>query len=287
MAVIEDYDSSRRFTGTVLASKRITPAGHDEEVRQILVEVDQLGVDFAAYESVGVLAHGPEELGSPLFLRLYAVAGFTPAAGAAAPVVELCVRRCFYIDEMNGDRYPGAVSNFLCDLTPGDTIDLTGPFGNAFPVPEDPDANLVMIGMGTGIAPFRTLIKRLYDQEGEWRGQVRLFHGAKTGLDLLYRNDENEDLGLYMSKETFKAYEALSRRPHFGEAPALDAALLANKDEVWGLLDGPHGHVYVAGLRQIGAQLDKAFGEMAGSEAAWQDLKDDLVAEGRWRELLY
>lgn len=287
MAVIEDYDTSRRFVGKVVDTQRITPAGHEEEVRQILVEVDQGGLDFAQYESVGVLAEGPAELGSPTFLRLYAVAGFTPASGDEPPVVELCVRRCFYIDEVNGERYPGVVSNYLCDRRVGDTIAMTGPFGHAFPIPEDRSANLVMIGMGTGIAPFRTLIKRIYAAEEQWQGQVRLFHGAKTGLDLLYQNDENEDLGLYMSKDTFKAYEALSARPHFGEAPAIDAALVENKDDVWNLLEADHGHVYVAGLRQIGAQLDKAFAEMAGSEAAWQAKKDALVSEGRWRELLY
>lgn len=287
MAVIEDYDTSRRFVGTVRESRRITPEGHSEEVRQILVEVDQRGIDFSQYESVGVLAMGPEELGTPLFLRLYAVAGFTPAQGESTPVIELCVRRCFYVDDVNGERYPGHVSNYLCDMTPGAKIDLTGPFGNAFSVPEDRSANVVMIGMGTGIAPFRTLVKRMYDAPDEWAGQVRLFHGAKTGLDLLYMNDENADFGLYMSKETFKAIEALSPRPHFGEPVALDAALTSNSDEVWKMLQTDSAHVYVAGLRQIGEQLNKAFVEMAGSEDAWRETKGALVESGRWRELLY
>lgn len=287
MAVIEDYDTSRRFVGTVLDSARITPEGHDEDVRQIHVEIDQRGIDFSRYESVGVLKEGPQELGSPLFLRLYAIAGFAPAEGERRPVIELCVRRCFYVDEFNGERYPGVVSNYLCDLGAGDTVQLTGPFGTAFPIPEDRSANLIMIGMGTGIAPFRTLIKRLYEGMEDWQGQVRLFHGAKTGLDLLYRNDENADLGLYMSKETFKAFEALSPRPHFGEQPALDDALEQHSDEVWALLQDPHAHVYVAGLRQIKGQLDEAFGAMAGSELKWQQLQSQMRDAGRYRELLY
>ncbi len=287
MAVIEDYDTSRRFVGTVRDTKPITPAGNAEEVRQIMVEVDQRGIDFGQFESVGVLVHGPEDLGSPLFLRLYAVAGFTPATEDSNPIIELCVRRCYYVDEVNGERYPGAVSNHLCDLEAGETIDMTGPFGNAFPIPEERDANMVLIGMGTGIAPFRTLVKRIYDQDEAWGGQVRLFHGAKTGLELLYRNEENEDFGLYMSKDTFKAIEALSPRPHFGEPPALDEALKAHADEVWRLVAEPGSHVYVAGLRQIGAQLDKAFVDMAGSPEAWSQTKGALVDSGRWHELLY
>lgn len=287
MAVIEDYDTSRRFAGTVRQTRRITPEGHSDEVRQIVLEVDQRGIDFSQYESVGVLAIGPEELGRPLFLRLYAVAGYTPAMEDRGPLVELCVRRCYYIDEVNGERYPGHVSNYLCDLTPGEEVHLTGPFGAAFPVPEDRAANVVMIGMGTGIAPFRTLVKRIYDAPEEWEGQVRLFHGAKTGLDLLYMNDENADLGLYMSRETFKAIEALSPRPHFGEPVALDQALEANGDEVWRMLQTDSAYVYIAGLRQIESQLDKAFVRLAGSESAWRERKDALVMAGRWRELLY
>ncbi len=287
MAVIEDYDTSRRFVGTVRETKPITPPGHSDEVRQILVEVDQRGIDFGQYESVGVLLRGPEELGSPLLLRLYAVAGFTPATEGGGPVVELCVRRCYYVDDVNGERYPGAVSNHLCDLAPGDTIEMTGPFGAAFPLPEDRAAHMVMIGMGTGIAPFRIMIKRAYDQGEAWQGQVRLFHGAKTGLELLYRNDEREDAGLYMSNDTFKAIEALSPRPHFNEPPALDQALKAHSDEVWRLVSAPGAHVYVAGLRQIGAQLEQAFAEMAGSVGAWRATKDQLVEDGRWHELLY
>ena len=44
------------------------------------------------------------------------------------------------------------------DLRPGDRLTLTGSFGQPFEVPADRKANLVMIGLGTGIAPFRGLV---------------------------------------------------------------------------------------------------------------------------------
>lgn len=287
MAVIRDYDTSRRFTGRVRESTRITPEDYADEVRHIVLEVNLWGHVFEEYESVGVLLRGAKELGHPLILRLYSIAGCTQGEDGGNPSIELCVKRCTYIDEFNGERYPGTVSNFLCDLRPGDELDLTGPFGSAFAVPENHSANLVMIGQGTGIAPFRAFIQRIYRDVGEWHGKVRLFHGARTGLELLYRNDENEDLGSYYEKKTFKAIEALSPRPHFDEPEALDRALEDNADEVWEMIQDPSTHVYVAGLEEMTPRLDQAFCRMAGSEAEWKRRKSEIEDSGRWNELLY
>ena len=66
----------------------------------------------------------------------------------------LCVKRCNYIDEYSGERYEGISSNYLCDRRAGDTVTINGPFGIPFEVPEDKDTDLLLIGMGTGIAPF-------------------------------------------------------------------------------------------------------------------------------------
>ncbi len=287
MAVIRDYDMSRRFKGKVRSSTRITPAEQAEEVRHIVLEVNLWGHDFEEYETVGVLLRGAKELGRPLILRLYSIAGCTQGEGETNPVIELCVKRCCYIDEFNGERYPGTVSNFLCDLTPGDEVELTGPFGSAFPVPGDRNADLVMISQGTGIAPFRSLIHRIYRDVGEWQGRVRLFYGARTGLELLYMNDENRDLGVYYEKKTFKAFEALSPRPHFDEPEALDRALADNAAEVWDMLQAPSTQVYVGGLEKMNAQLDAALCKIAGSEEAWNRQKSQLIESGRWNELLY
>jgi ferredoxin--NADP+ reductase len=166
-------------------------------------------------------------------------------------------------------------------------MELTGPFGEAFPTPEDKSANLLMICLGTGIAPFRALIQRIYRDIGEWEGQVRLFHGAQTGLELLYENDENADLVYYYDKKTFKAIEALSPRPHVGAPAALDRALEENAEEVWYLLQSESAHLYIAGLEKMVPQLERAFRKVAGSEERWERLKAELIRSGRWFEILY
>jgi ferredoxin--NADP+ reductase len=66
-----------------------------------------------------------------------------------------------------------------------------------FAIPADPYTDMLMIGMGTGIAPFRSLIRAIYDKHGNWQCKVRLFHGARSGLEMLYMNDANNDLALH------------------------------------------------------------------------------------------
>ena len=135
------------------------------------------------------------------------------------------MRRCFYIDDISGERYPGLASNYLCNAEPGDPIQIAGPYGSRFFVPDDSKANLMMIGVGTGIAPFRAFVKHIYEVRGGWEGEVRLFYGAKTGMELLYMNDVRKDLSLYYDEKSFKAFEAVSPRPHFDAPPDLEKLL--------------------------------------------------------------
>jgi ferredoxin--NADP+ reductase len=53
------------------------------------------------------------------------------------------------------------------------------------------------------------------------------------------------------------------------------------------MLGDPKTYVYVAGLEKMRDELDKLFAGLAGSEAKWQRRKAELMAGGRWVELLY
>jgi ferredoxin--NADP+ reductase len=94
------------------------------------------------------------------------------------PEITLVVRRCNYIDEYSGEEYAGVNSNYICSRRAGDQLTITGPFGIPFDVPADKNANLLLIGLGTGIAPFRALVKHIYQDVGDWKGKVRLLYGA-------------------------------------------------------------------------------------------------------------
>ena len=284
---LREYDISSPFEATVVRSERITPEGFDVEVRHIVLDVPDSRFHVVEGQSVGVLAPGSAAFGTKHQFRLYSVASARNGEDGDMSTISLCVRRCFYIDEVSGEQYPGIASNYLCDRRPGDVIEVTGPYGRQFMMPKQPDANLLMIGVGTGIAPFRAFIKHIYEERKGWKGKVRLYYGAKSGTELLYMNDIKDDMGQYYDDTTFQAFDAVSPRPHFDEPIALDAKLQEHRAEIWEMLQDPKTYVYVAGLENLRAVLDTAMTSVAGSAAVWQTTKAQLEAEKRWSELLY
>ncbi len=284
---LRDYDTSRTYEAVVKETERITPEDSDVEVRHLLLEVPDRTFHFIEGQSVGVLVPGPHEFGNEYHMRLYSIASGRQGEGDAA-CFSLCVRRCFYIDEVSGEQYPGVASNFLCDRRVGDTVTLTGPYGRHFVVPRDDNANLLMIGNGTGIAPFRAFVKHIYGERGGWKGKVRLFYGAQTGMELLYMNDVKDDFTNYYDDDTFKAFEAISPRGHIQDVNEdLEKAIDAQRQEVWEMVQDPNTYVYVSGLERVRDDLEKVLVKMAGSPEAWEKVKSALVAEHRWSELYY
>jgi ferredoxin--NADP+ reductase len=282
---LQDYDTSNRFSATLVTSERITSPATDE-VRELALDIDRAGLVAEAGQSVGVLAPGQKEFGQEHHFRLYTVADL-PEQKQQKTRIKLCVKRCNHIDGYSGEEYKGVASHYLCDLKPGAKITLTGPYGAPFAIPDEPDATLLLIGAGTGIAPFRAFVKRLYAGKPAFKGKVLLFHGGKSGLDLLYENDEKNDLTQYYDKGTFEAIAALSRRPHWTSDIDWTAAIDARKVEFKKLLDDAVTYVYVAGLHKVLGRLDATLEQVMGSKERWTRRKAELVAGKRWVELVY
>jgi ferredoxin--NADP+ reductase len=282
-----EYDFSNLRLATVLATERITPSNDPVEVRHLVLEVPEDRLDYLEGQSIAVLVPGPHEFGGAFHFRLYSIASPRHGEDGKADTFSICVRRCFYIDEVSGERYPGLASNYLCNRKPGDPVQIAGPYGSRFFVPDDSKANLVMIGVGTGIAPFRAFVKHIYEERGAWEGQVRLFYGAKTGMELLYMNDVRKDLALYYDEKSFKAFEAISPRPHFDAPPDLEKILLQNAKEILDLVRQDNTYVYIAGLSDAARNFRKAMTSAAGSEVVWDACFEELVQQGRYAELLY
>ena len=284
---LKDYDIKTRFKATVVDTQRITPDKSPDEVREIELEICDAGVDVQAGQNVGVLVEGHPEFGQDYHLRLYSIADIPRRTVDGKGRIHICVRRCNYVDEYSGEEYRGLASNLLCDLQPGDAVTLTGPYGSAFQLPADPEATLILIGAGTGIAPFRALVKQAYQNKPVFKGRVWLFYGARTGLELLYMNDVKNDFAQYYDNETFEAFAALSNRPHWTDAIDWSRAFQSRSEELWNMLLDPHTHVFVAGLESIRDELDAEFAKIAGSRKKWSQRKAELEAGKRWIELLY
>ena len=279
-------ESGPTTTAVIKASQRVTPESTDE-VRHLTLEVLDPAFQFVEGQSIGVLVPGPHPFGNAQHLRRYSIANARNLPVGTGVSLEILVRRCFYIDEISGERYPGIASNYLCDAKPGDRISVSGPYLSPFRMPLDNRANLLMIGTGTGIAPFRAFAQLIYERRGDWKGQVRLYYGGHTGLDLMYANDETSDLASYYDDKTFKAFRALGTRPLMTSSQALEQGLTDHAADAWRLLKDANTFVFISGLGKVARVLDKVMGEQAGSEAQWQQLKLQMIEDGRWSELLY
>lgn len=284
---IEDYPTEPRFNATVLSSERITEELSEVEVRELVLEVDHHEFNFEVGQSIGILVEGPEDFGGSVHHRLYTVADLPKPKTKGKPEITIVVRRCSYVDEYSGEEYIGVNSNYICDRRSGDQLEITGPFGLPFEVPDDRSANLMLIGLGTGIAPFRALVRKIYEEKGGWKGKVMLLYGAHSGLELLYMNSKRNDFTRYYDEETFEAIKAISPRPNWVDPIAWDYAIEERAEEIWKLLSEGDTYVYVAGLVPIRDTLDRLFGNMVGSEDVWAKRKAELIEQGKWAELLY
>ncbi|MEW6677723.1 MAG: FAD-binding oxidoreductase [Pseudomonadota bacterium] len=277
-------DIANTFQASIASSTRITPE-NAAEVRQIMLHLNEPAYYFPEGQNIGVLVPGPHAFGNKHHHRYYTIASSRATDGGCE--LEILVRRCFYIDDVSGEEYPGVASNYLCDARPGQEISITGPHRSTFMVPADKSSNLLMLGTGTGIAPFRAFLRRVYETEQNWQGKVRLFYGARSGTDMLYMNDQNADLANYYDQATFLAIQSVSKGLLSDEGDALGQGVEAHASEIWQLIQDPKTHVYLAGMEKIADKLDAIMAQAAGTAETWQAARQQLLDEKRWAELLY
>jgi benzoyl-CoA 2,3-dioxygenase component A len=101
--------------------------------------------------------------------------------------VSLTVKRV--TEDHQGDPVRGVASNYVCDLKVGDTVQVVGPFGASFLMPNHPKSHIVMICTGTGSAPMRAMTewRRRLRKSGKFEGgKLMLFFGARTQQELPY-----------------------------------------------------------------------------------------------------
>ncbi len=83
------------------------------------------------------------------------------------------------------DIAPGVVSSHLFSLKPGDSIDVSGPYGEFHVQPTERD--MVFIGGGVGMAPMRAMV---HEQIGlGTKRKMSYFYGARSAADLFYREE--------------------------------------------------------------------------------------------------
>lgn len=85
-------------------------------------------------------------------------------------------------------RAVGSVTQGLQKLRIGDRVGLRGPFGSAWPVQAVKSKDVILIAGGIGLAPLRPLIYWIRNHRTDY-GRVHLLYGARSPLELLYRDE--------------------------------------------------------------------------------------------------
>jgi ferredoxin--NADP+ reductase len=182
-------------------------------------------------QSLGVLPPGRDERGRPHKIRLYSSASPSHGEDGAGNVFATPVKRA--IAEEGRGLVLGVCSNYLCDLTPGDLVRLTGPSGRRFLLPKDVDAHdYVFVATGTGVAPYRGFLLELLRGKRPTRRRVHLVMGTGYTTDLIYDDLFKE---LAADHSTFSYHTAISREPRDGTDRGLYVhELMAQRFDLFG-----------------------------------------------------
>lgn len=81
---------------------------------------------------------------------------------------------------------PGVVSSYLFGLRKGDSVSVSGPFGEFGA--RDSHREMVLIGGGVGMAPLRAIIADQLERVGTKR-RISFWYGARSRVDLFYRQE--------------------------------------------------------------------------------------------------
>jgi benzoyl-CoA 2,3-dioxygenase component A len=178
-----------------------------------------------------------------------------------------------------GNPVRGVASNYLCDLKVGDRVDVIGPFGTSFLMPNHPNSHLVMICTGTGSAPMRAMTewrRRLRSSGKPDNGKLMLFFGARTQQELPYFGPLQN-----LPKDFIDSNFAFSRTP--GQPKVYVQDVMRNRAaDLARLLANQGTHFYVCGLQRMEEGVMLALRDIAiDAGLDWETTLAALNREGR------
>jgi len=242
----------------------------DHDVRHIILDFGHTPFPVLEGQSVGIIAPGQTDAGQDHLPRLYSVSSPRDGERQNYNNVSLTVKR----------EAGGVCSNYLCDLSVGDEVRVTGPFGATFLLPDDPNARLLMICTGTGSAPMRAFTMRRQRAIGEKSGGMVMFFGARTADSLPYFGPLKK-----VSEDILEQHLVFSRE---GEKEYVQDRMMKQEDCVAEMLNDPNTHIYICGLRGMEEGVDFALTNIAESVGQqWSTLRDVMRDEGRFHVETY
>lgn len=266
------FSRAKPATAVVQGNFRITAQDASSDVRHIVLSFGDTLLPVLEGQSIGIAPPGARSDGRPHDIRLYSIASARDGEKRNANNISLTVKR----------NPQGVASNYLCDLKVGDKVQVTGPFGATFLMPNDPNASILMICTGTGSAPFRAFTERRRRAAPGAPGKMMLFFGARTPGELPYFGPLQKVPDSLLEKHF--AYSRLADRPKEyvqdkmrGEAAAVSS-----------LVADDRAHVFICGLKGMETGVDEALSDICrGAGLDWSALKATMRVQGRYHVETY
>ncbi|GJM89958.1 hypothetical protein PR202_ga06190 [Eleusine coracana subsp. coracana] len=262
--VTNKFKPKEPYIGRCLFNKRITGDKAPGETWHMVFSTEGQ-LPYREGQSIGVIADGVDKNGKPHKLRLYSIA--SSALGDF------------------GD------SKTVGDLKPGAEVKITGPVGKEMLMPKDPNATIIMLATGTGIAPFRSFLWKMFFEEHDdykFNGLAWLFLGVPTSDTLLYK-EELEKMK-EMAPDNFRLDFAVSREQTnaAGEKMYIQTRMAEYKEELWELLKKDNTYVYMCGLKGMEKGIDDIMVDLAAKDGIdWLEYKKQLKKGEQWNVEVY
>jgi len=132
---------------------------------------------------------------------------------------------CENFMELHIKRVPdGSMSSWLCDeLQLGENIEISGPSGACYYQQEKTEQDLILGGVGTGLAPLFGILRDAL--ESDHQGQIHLFHASLNQEDLYYQ-DEIQDMVNDVKNLTYIPCVLQGEAPSNGKQAMIDKLII-------------------------------------------------------------
>ena len=276
------HDLKNPLTVTVAGNFRLTDADAESDIRHIVLDFGNQIFPLLEGQSVGVIPPGVDAAGKPHYLRMYSVASARDGEREGHNNFALTVKRV--VSDHDGKPVHGVGSNYLCDLQKGDKVQITGPYGASFLMPNHAGSNLIMICTGTGAAPMRGMTeyrRRLQAKGAGVGGKMMLFFGARRSGELPYFGPL-----LKLPPDLIDVHLAFSRADDQARAYVQDKLREAGA-AVAQLLQSDT-YIYICGLKGMEAGVMDAFQALCDEAGLnWTACHEKMVSEGRFHVETY
>lgn len=140
-------------------------------IRRLTLAAEEIAISCSPGQFVHVLCNAHSQSYDPLLRRPFSIHFADPQAGTIVILYEI----------------RGRGTQILSTKQEGDQVDIIGPLGRGFQIPESHDGEFWLVGGGIGVAPLYFLLRSLQSKYG--RECIRFLVGARTCDSVLCRHE--------------------------------------------------------------------------------------------------